>query len=475
MTMKKIIALAVILSIESLKGALSMTTSEMIQHAQELQYREPLKAITLLEQAIPLIDADEEEYEYLFAHYAIMTTLSRLGNPGDEQYSKAVVYAQKCMNILEPSIQAGSIMHFTDFGKFQEEVIRYATNAIGWNAYQTEDNKDKLEDSLQLVDLGISYANEDSLYIHDTKVRLLLKLNRKEEAYELIRSTLTEHPIFSDFDDLENDPAYIKWYTNKEADIVHNLTDEEKAFLEKASRVQQQIHKSLENWKVADPAKNTFQKSFMSYEEARKTYGTQQSSLRKGALVLVLQGDVHIDGDLNKTWFNNQIKDLPRNDNLNGLLIIGDLFVNGDILDEHYLKLAVTGSVWCDYLFSYDGSTEILKDLHTKYGMYGKYNDGYLWVNGKVNAPYIIAQDHDMPRSSDNLEFVYIEGGDEDEQDSLGIGKSKGSGWGWDWDYYENSEKLLSASVWDENREFSTQRFFEIVKNGENPFIEPEK
>lgn len=249
------------------------------------------------------------------------------------------------------------------------------------------------------------------------------------------------------------------------------FTDEEVSFLQKAERIQQSISQQKKE-KLA--AKRNFsvplpKKEIVDIEIARKKYGVNDQHTIDGSM-LIFHGDVYVDGDLNDAWFNKQLKDMKYED-LYGTIVLGNLYVNGSIIDDNYLYLIVQKNTEADYVESQDGLMFFNGDLKSLYGIYGEYNDGWLDVAGKVFSPYLIADDHAMPREASN-EFIYVEGGNHSERNSMLIGKQTGSGIAWDWIYYEPSAHLFSNNVWlAKTDEFSVKQFFDLVRNGENPFV----
>lgn len=193
--------------------------------------------------------------------------------------------------------------------------------------------------------------------------------------------------------------------------------------------------------------------------------------------LVLLKGDVLVKGNVNNEWHGNLLKDMRWEGKNYGTVIDGNLTVDGDIVDDNYLVMGVTGSVRCHYLFSKNGRIIINGNLFVTYGIYGEYNDGMLKLGSglgagsKLDAPYIFSKDHDMPRKSDVGESIYLEAGNGSERDELAIGQEEGSGWGWNWNYFENGGLMLKDSAFNANDELSVGKFFELVKGGENPFL----
>jgi len=104
------------------------------------------------------------------------------------------------------------IWHYTDLGKFHEEVTRTTANAVAWRMHTISDKKEDIETALDIILKAVAFIEEEShYYIYDTQVRILFKLGRTEEAYLIIRRTLTLLPAFGDFRNFKKDADYKAW------------------------------------------------------------------------------------------------------------------------------------------------------------------------------------------------------------------------------------------------------------------------
>ncbi len=447
------------------------TTKQYIQEAAEIQNQEGSTSQNALKMYMKAISAykhgdSDDEYDLLFAHYQIMWIYA-----SSYEIDKALPYAEKCMELMDKTIRSGAIFHFTEMGKFHEEVIRFATNTIAWDVYERSDDTKKLEEALETVSLGCNYADDPSyFFIFDTKVRILLKLGHKEEAFRIVYDCLRKDPHFSDFSDIKVDKEYREWKERFESDTVTDYSDTEKELLEKAARITSGLKEKLvEKEQYSNQFKEIMpEKELVAVKEIKKKYDIPQNYYEDTDYLLLYKGDVHIKGDLDAGWYKKQLKGMTWENYLYGIVIDGNLVVDGDItIDEPVLY--ILRDITCDYLFSGDGHTQIDGNAHIRYGIYGQYNDGSLDISGTLVTPYIIADDHSMPRRSEG-EFIYIEGGDGSDMEDVSVGESYGSGIGWGWHYFDDSLKLFSKSMRDEDYKFSVKRFFDIVKRGENPF-----
>ncbi|HEX2627505.1 MAG TPA: hypothetical protein VHM26_00785, partial [Chitinophagaceae bacterium] len=284
-----------------------MTTKEFIKEAQKLQYvkgDKSLLAVPYYQQAIDAWSNKDDEYELLYAHYQIMW----INSHHDQQ--QAALYGEKCLELLKPIIQTGAIFHFTEMGQFHKEVIRYATNCIAWNAFQQTGDTARLEEALSLVSMGCQYADEPVyFYILDTKVRILLKLGRKEEAYTIVRSCMKKDKSFGDFADIIREKDYQLWNANFDTNILLQLTDAERKFLEKAERITEKI-KQLNiapGKKENDDVDIIPGKEIITMGEAKRKYKISNYHDNEDP-ILVIKGDVYVKGTIDDDWFNKQLK-----------------------------------------------------------------------------------------------------------------------------------------------------------------------
>ncbi|MBD1433740.1 hypothetical protein H8B06_12950 [Sphingobacterium sp. DN00404] len=448
-----------------------MNPREYIEKALDLQFgddQQKVSAKQLYQQAIQACRSEDDNFEHLYAHYELMRMHA------DEDTEQAAAYARKCLKILDSAIQSGAIMHFSEQGQFQEEVIRYATNSIAWHTCLKTDNRQDLQEALELLSLGENYVDApEHSYLLDTKVRLLLKLDRKEEAYQITRSCLINDPYVTYFDDILADDDYQQWKKEFERGQHVVFNDEEKQFLQKAEAISHKIREGLaeaqasrENRAEHVPAKNV-----IGRVDATEKYGLPDY-LPADSTYLLFLGDLHVQGPLTMEWVFRQADELEGPKNIYGIIVDGDLLVNGDILDENYLHLYVLGNLQCDYFHSYNGQQIIKGDAHIHHGIYGQYNDGQLDIYGKLHTPYILVDDHNMPSSAEG-NFVHMQVSDHASRYEVTVGIHPNKEWPWIWEYFEDSQKLFAPDFWTEQDTFSVDRFLAYIKKGKNPFVSP--
>lgn len=176
------------------------------------------QSLVIYDQALNLFRSGQvvDEYNLLYANYGKIYAYSYLLSNHAATFSPAELLEAKHTAIdqglktldLVPAV----IWHFTDLGAFHKEVTRIAANTVAWQMYEIYDKREELEKALDVIAKGVAFiSDEDHYFIYDTQVRILVKLGRTEEAYRIIKRTLTLLPDFKDFKDFKKDAAYKAW------------------------------------------------------------------------------------------------------------------------------------------------------------------------------------------------------------------------------------------------------------------------
>lgn len=157
-----------------------------------------------------------DDYNQLYAHYGKAYAYSYLNSTHKHTFSPEELKASKLESIRQGletlELVPAMIWHFTELGAFHREVLRVTANSVAWQLYELG----QLEEALRVVERGVeSIEQEGHFFVYDTKVRILLQMGRKEEAWEIVRKVLKEMPSFGDFKDLKGDEGYKKWVKGK--------------------------------------------------------------------------------------------------------------------------------------------------------------------------------------------------------------------------------------------------------------------
>ena len=233
-------------------------------------------------------------------------------------------------------------------------------------------------------------------------------------------------------------------------------------FLQKAEQIAQNTAKTFKNRKSINT--NIPRNFVISYEEFHEKYGAGLYLENAGFQVLVFDGDLNLNTNLNSDLLKQQFENLTNSADRRAVFVNGNLNIDGDILDndwDNYLFLQVAGDVYCHYLYSENGTIVIKGNLTALLGTAGEYNDGMLAVYGTTTAPYIVSNDHAMPDKSQS-DYIFIGNGQIGETYYGGI-----SGW----DYFKDSHFMLKEDILENEYQVNLAVFFEYVKKGENPFV----
>lgn len=372
-------------------------------------------------------------------------------------------YSYKALDYLKSEINDDTITRHTELGQLQAEVIREASSNIAWYGCDRTDDTKKLEEYLNLINLGCKYIySDDEAWMHDVKVRVLLKLNRHREAYRIVSDVLATIEDFDRFDDIKDTPGYLNWMherINNPVIFKEDLLSDEIDFLNKAERITLRLAAEIENKKLENFIEKIPDRQIISHKDAFDKYETYFYTDDEDKKILVFAGDLCINGTLNPQWYENQLKDLEWEGHLDGMLVVGDLTINGDLTDDEYLKLVVTGRLKCDYVYSHYGAINIYGGVTIKFGIYGREPLGWFTVETRdVECPYFWGGDHNMPWSSKSTEFICIQKQWEYSLYDVQIDELPGGGY------------LLLPSVCDERNEFSFEKLISLVRQGKTPF-----
>ncbi|HEX6427037.1 MAG TPA: hypothetical protein VF008_05095, partial [Niastella sp.] len=186
--------------------------------SEEDDRKKLLQSLEVYDKALTYFSSGKvvDECNLLYANYGKVNAYNHLTS-----YHKKTFSSAELLEIRQTAIKQGLhtlslipavIWHFTDLGKFHEEITRVTTNSIAWEMHVISDKKEDLERALEIIGKGVAcIENEYHYFIYDTQVRILLKLGRKEEAYQIVKRTLDLEPDFEDFQDLKKNANYKTW------------------------------------------------------------------------------------------------------------------------------------------------------------------------------------------------------------------------------------------------------------------------
>ncbi len=192
---------------------------KLVAEAASLVYPKPLVARDLLVKALQKVSngAKINEYDYLWTQYGLLkssfdTGGSNFGPGNQEDYLNVGL---NVLNFLNTKTNTGDWV-FTETGAFRMEVYREAGNGVAWELMERATNNADLNKALTIANKTEPYIrDEKDYYILDTKVRILLKLKKEAEAFEIVKDVLSENPDFGDFQNFYDNKNYKTWLKSK--------------------------------------------------------------------------------------------------------------------------------------------------------------------------------------------------------------------------------------------------------------------
>ncbi|MCF6406828.1 leucine-rich repeat domain-containing protein [Chitinophaga filiformis] len=197
-------------------------TADLLEKGDELWFNDagkPIKAIAIYDKVLANFNNGKvvDKYLLLYTYYVKTNACSNL--PMDAAYEKMSKEEKRRYKLLciETGLTALSllpeqILHNTSMGAFYREVIRIVANAVAWAMYEVYEDKEKTEEALAIVNKAVAcIENESEYYIYDSQVRILLRLGRQEEAWQVVKRTLELDEYFGNFNDITETKEYKKW------------------------------------------------------------------------------------------------------------------------------------------------------------------------------------------------------------------------------------------------------------------------
>lgn len=196
--------------------------ADLIEAGNDLWFNyagEPLNAIKKYNEALEYFNTGKvkDKYLFLYLHYVKTNAYSNLAS--DDYYDDMSEEDKKKgrLTCIETGLKGLSLIPAdmlpdTSMGEFYKEAIRIMGNAVAWEMHETYEDVAKMEEALVLINQAAAWVkNKSEYFIYDTKIRILLRLGRKEEAWQLVKKTLEENKSYTDLKDIEDSKEYKQW------------------------------------------------------------------------------------------------------------------------------------------------------------------------------------------------------------------------------------------------------------------------
>ncbi|TWV93631.1 hypothetical protein FEF09_26860 [Chitinophaga pinensis] len=196
--------------------------ADLIEAGNELWFNyagEPLNAIKKYNEALEYFNTGKvkDKYLFLYLHYVKTNAYSNLASDDDYDDMSEEDKKKGRLTCIETGLKGLSLIPAdmlpdTSMVEFYKEAIRIMGNAVAWEMHETYEDTAKMEEALALINQAAAWVKDKSEYfIYDTKIRILLRLGKKEEAWQLAKKTLEENNAYSGLNDITDSKEYKQW------------------------------------------------------------------------------------------------------------------------------------------------------------------------------------------------------------------------------------------------------------------------
>ncbi|MFX1237537.1 MAG: hypothetical protein ACFE8P_07435, partial [Promethearchaeota archaeon] len=155
-----------------------------------------------------ILEQDPEYYDAI--ELRVTATFNIINSaPEGQKEELSEIYKEQALVLIKYLEKKGDLARNSN-QKYQYLV---AQNNIGWNAYLYSKKKEEWKDGLKHVEKGLK--REVRTFALDTKLRLLLKLGKKDKGYEIALSMLKKNENEGDVQDIKHNEDFMEWVKKK--------------------------------------------------------------------------------------------------------------------------------------------------------------------------------------------------------------------------------------------------------------------
>ncbi|SFE42570.1 hypothetical protein SAMN05518672_10683 [Chitinophaga sp. CF118] len=171
------------------------------------------KALELYDEVIEYFRTGKvvDDHFLLSANELKVWTYSYLLGYCRQDFIAAEIFALQ-QAVIEQSQHTLTLIPANSNHHYHKNVMRVVCNTLAWYMAESTEQKEVLENALGIIQQGIDHIEtEQHYFLYDTQVRILLRLERTEEAYKIVHDILNLLPGFADFQDFKTDERYNEW------------------------------------------------------------------------------------------------------------------------------------------------------------------------------------------------------------------------------------------------------------------------
>lgn len=329
------------------------------------------------------------DYNLTYALYGLTYSYSHwLNNVEDEKewdiaLKKLIEYSHLALCYMPTDT-----FFFTDTAAFHREVYRIAGNAYAWWTMMLDGD---LEEALAAVELAvINVESDDHNFILDTKVRILLKMGRTDEAYRIVIRVLDKHPHFGDFQDFLENEDFLTWYEEVRGELPTYGQKEDSE--DEDDDDEDDDEDEIDEDEVGEEESDD-EPSYIPQQRHNKLWpeGTVVATVKSDVVYEHIASGGYFGGfaDLETELYDKLVA------NGRALVVEGDVHVMGDLLMDMYSydynTIVVKGSLTVDGTLQlscyYNPNFFVLGNLKARNILFG-HNE--MWVDGDIVADELL-------------------------------------------------------------------------------------
>lgn len=189
--------------------------AKLVQRGADHLHSDQVVARTALVAAMKRVRSGDSisEYDYLWAYQGLMATCYDASNALTQcSRDDYLGIGRRAFAVLRGRSWV-AVGRFMPEGQALYASCRTIGNNLAWVLHDgpAEASTD-LDESLQVIERAEScIGTPDDYFVYDTKARILLKMDRTDDAFGLIAKVLDEVPEFEWFQEFLHDDAYLAW------------------------------------------------------------------------------------------------------------------------------------------------------------------------------------------------------------------------------------------------------------------------
>ena len=179
------------------------------------------QAYIMFRSILPEVKPDRKDYDSLYYYYIFLFSAANYIETLDGAARTEVMkeYIRHAQTLLDAVNAGPDLFYYSEKSKFDREVRRTSNNGIGWYLMELGEYEKALPYAEAAVSMIESEADD---YALETLALILLGLNRKDDAYRLIKRTLDRKPDYRYFLSFLEDDDYLTW---KDMNFQDNLSE----------------------------------------------------------------------------------------------------------------------------------------------------------------------------------------------------------------------------------------------------------